>query len=195
MSGSVRYDSVAIGLHWLTAVAVLGLIVIGLVMGDLPNSSALKFSLFQWHKSVGITVLLLTVARLGWRLGHRPPAMPDGMPNWEKAAAHAGHFALYALLIGLPLLGWAAVSASPLNIPTVLYGVIPWPHLPVLSTLADKKPVAEALGDIHSTGAWIMMGLLVVHAGAALRHHLILRDDVLRRMVPRFAVQSPRVSP
>lgn len=194
MSSAVRYDGVAIALHWLTALAVLALIALGLIMTDLPNSSAMKFSLFQWHKSLGITVLALTLVRIAWRLGHRPPALPDAMPAWEKLAAQAGHVALYVLLVGLPLTGWAVVSASPLNIPTLLYGVIPWPHLPVLSTLADKKPVAEAFEGVHSAAAWILIVLLVVHVGAALRHHWALGDDVMRRMLPRPGSSARRVS-
>jgi cytochrome b561 len=189
---ALRYDSVAIALHWLTALAVVGMLAMGLIMTDLPRGSSLQFALFQLHKSVGVTILGLTVLRLGWRLAHRPPALPDEMPAWEKRAAHAGHLGLYALLLGMPLSGWAMVSASPRNIPTILYGVIPWPHLPVLSTLANKKPVADALEDLHSAAAWILIALLVVHVGAALRHHFLLNDDVLRRMLPRHSSSSSR---
>jgi len=194
MSSRNRYDGVAIALHWLTAFAIVGLLAVGLIMTDLPKRSALQFSLFQLHKSVGVTVLGLTLLRLAWRLTHRPPDLPDEMPGWEKLAAHAGHLGLYALMLGLPLSGWAMVSASPLNIPTVLYGVIPWPHLPILSTLVNKKPVAEALEDLHSAAAWTLIVLLVLHIGAALRHHFILKDDVLRRMSPRFSLFSRSVS-
>lgn len=194
-AGSLRYDGVAIVLHWLMALAIVGMIALGLIMTDLPRGSALQFSMFQLHKSVGVTILGLTVLRLAWRLAHRPPPLPEAMPAWEKLAAHAGHLGLYVLMFGLPLSGWAVVSASPLNIPTVLYGVVPWPHLPILSTLADKKPVAEALEDLHSAAAWILIALLVVHAGAALRHHFLLKDDVLRRMLPRFSSSSRSISP
>ncbi|PKU24247.1 cytochrome b [Telmatospirillum siberiense] len=195
MSGSFRYDGVAVFLHWLTAVAIIALLAMGLIMTDLPKGSALQFSMFQMHKSVGISVLVLTLLRLAWRLAHRPPALPDDMPAWEKAAAHAGHLVLYLLLLGLPFSGWALVSASPFNIPTVLFGVLAWPHLPILSTLADKKPVAEALEDLHSAAAWVLIALLVVHIGAALRHHFLLKDDVLRRMLPRFSPSSRSANP
>ncbi|MDR3440155.1 cytochrome b [Telmatospirillum sp.] len=187
MSSQLRYDGVAIALHWLTALFIVGLLAVGLIMTDLPKGSALQFSFFQLHKSMGITVLGLTILRLAWRLAHRPPDLPETMTSWEKTAAHAGHLGLYALLFGLPLSGWALVSASPRNIPTMLYGVVPWPHLPILSTLTDKKPVAEAIEDLHSAAAWILMALLVVHVGAALWHHFARKDDVLRRMLPRFS--------
>jgi cytochrome b561 len=192
MTSPLRYDGVAIALHWLTALAILGLICMGLIMTDLPRGSALQFTLFQLHKSVGVTVLGLTLLRLLWRLAHRPPPLPEEMPAWEKLAAHAGHIGLYLLLFGMPLSGWALVSASPLNIPTVLYGVIPWPHLPILSTLANKKPVAEVFEGLHSAAAWILIALVLVHAGAALRHHFLLKDDVLRRMSPRLSSSSRR---
>ena len=108
------------------------------------------------------------------------------------------HVLLYVLMIGMPLVGWALVSASPLNIPTVLFGVIPWPHLPIFSDLHDKAHVAPVLGMIHAYGAYVLIALLLLHAGAALRHHLVMRDEVLRRMIPglpRFGVpQSKRVS-
>ncbi|HLN25406.1 MAG TPA: cytochrome b [Patescibacteria group bacterium] len=183
---NARYDGVAILVHWLTAAAVLCLFVMGTTMTSLRPGSALQFQLYQMHKSVGITVLGLTVLRVLWRLGHRPPPLPQTMPLWERRAAQAGHLLLYVALIGLPLLGWATVSASPLNLPTLLYGVIPWPHLPILSTLPDKAPVAKALAALHDAGAWALLVLLAVHVGAAMRHHMVLHDAVLRRMLPRF---------
>ena len=188
MTATNRYDSVALVLHWLTAAAVLGLLVAGMTMTRLHPGSALQFSLYQLHKSVGITVLALTLVRIGWRLGHRPPPLPPAMPAWERRAAAAGHLGLYALLLGLPLSGWAAVSASPFNIPTVLYGLLPWPHLPGLATLAPSaKLAAEALlKQIHDAGAWTMLALLAAHVGAALRHHFQLRDGVMARMLPRW---------
>ena len=188
MTATRRYDAVAMILHWLTAAAVLGLLVAGMTMTRLQPGSALQFSLYQLHKSVGITVLALTLIRLGWRLAHRPPALPDSMPGWERLAAALGHLALYGLLVAMPLTGWAVVSVSPYNIPTVLYGLVPWPHLPGLATLphADKHSAEEVLKQLHDAGAWIMLALLAVHAGAAVRHLLWLRDGVMERMLPRW---------
>ncbi|KMO43454.1 cytochrome B561 [Methylobacterium variabile] len=179
-----RYTLVAIGLHWLIALGILALLGIGLAMtrGSLPPME--RFALYQWHKSVGLTVLVLMAIRLAWRLFHRPPPLPETMPKAERRAAGAAHLALYGLLVAMPLVGWAMVSASPYNIPTVLYGVIPWPHLPVLPELPNKAAVEGALKLAHSYGAWLLIALLLLHIGAALRHHLVLRDDTLWRMLP-----------
>jgi cytochrome b561 len=143
-----------------------------------------KFQLYQLHKSIGITMLFAAVLRVQWRLTHRPPPSPGTMPPLERKAADGAHIALYTFLFFLPLTGWALVSASPFNIPTVLYGVVPWPHLPVLSTLEDKVPVEHVLKLIHGKGAWLLIALAGVHAGAALRHHFILRDGIMQRMLP-----------
>lgn len=179
-----RYSGVAILLHWAMALGILCLIAIGLVMTQLAVTPIWQFKLYQLHKSIGITVLVLAVFRLLWRLGHTPPPLPATMPALERRAAEGMHRLLYVFLFGLPLTGWALVSVSPYNIPTVLYGWIPWPHLPVLSTLHDKVLADAVLSKIHAYGAWVLIALLAVHAGAALRHHLILRDHLLSRMLP-----------
>jgi cytochrome b561 len=181
-----RYTAVAILLHWLIALGVLALIVIGLAMTQWPGAigPAETFTLYQLHKSIGITVLLLGAVRLLWRLTHKPPALPGSMPVAEKAAARGVHWLLYAWGIGLPLTGWALVSSSPLNLPLVLYGVLPWPDLPVLPHLADKALVSHRFALLHIYGAWILIGILVLHTGAVVRHQLIKGDNILARMVP-----------
>jgi cytochrome b561 len=181
-----RYTAVAILLHWLIALGILALIVIGLLMTQWPGAIGPMetFKLYQLHKSIGITVLLLAVMRILWRFTHKPPALPTEMPAVEKGAAHGLHWLLYVLMLGLPLTGWAVVSSSPFNLPTVLYSLIPWPDLPVLPHLANKAAVSHALGWLHAYGAWILIGLLVVHFAAVFRHHIIKRDGILLRMMP-----------
>jgi cytochrome b561 len=179
-----RYGAVAIGLHWLIALGILALIAIGLTMTHAGLGPMAKFRLYQLHKSIGITVLFAAVLRVLWRMTHRPPPLPETMQVLERKAAEGAHLAFYAFLLLLPLTGWALVSASPYNIPTVLYGTVPWPHLPVLRTLEDKAPVEHVLKIVHGKGAWLLIALVLVHAGAALRHHFILRDGILRRMLP-----------
>jgi cytochrome b561 len=183
--GSAHYNAVAKTLHWLIALGIIGMLALGWIMGSVPNGP-LKFSLFQWHKSIGITILLLSLIRLGWRLIHTAPPLPADMPRWEVIAAKTTHVLFYILIIVMPLTGWIIVSASPLGLPTILYGVIPWPHLPILPTLENKKQIGHFFGDVHGFLAYIIAGLLVLHIGAAWKHHLINRDDVLLRMAPRF---------
>ena len=183
--GRSTYSSVAIGFHWLIAVLMLTNIGLAWYFGSLKYPADVPP--IQLHKSIGITVLFAMVLRVLWRLIHRPPPLPDAMPPLERTAAEGAHAALYAFLFVLPLTGWALVSASPFNIPTVLYGVIPWPHLPVLSTLEDKAPVEHVLKLVHGYAAWLLIALVLVHAGAALRHHFILRDGILRRMLPAIS--------
>lgn len=185
-----RYTSVAIGFHWLIAILVLALLAIGLAMTQLDLAPMRRFQLYQWHKSIGVTVLLLSLLRLGWRFFHRPPPLPEAMPRLERRGAHAVHWLLYGLLVGMPLVGWALVSASPFNIPTVLFGTVPWPHLPVLPSLANKGAVETVLKLVHASGAWLLIGLFLLHAGAALRHHWMRRDDTLWRMLPVVARPS-----
>lgn len=183
-SAARRYTGVAIAFHWLIAIALAGLIAIGLAMTHADLAPLRRFQLYQWHKSVGITVLVLSVARLAWRLGHAPPPLAETMSRIERRAASATHGILYALLLGLPLAGWAVVSASPFDIPTLLYGTVPWPHLPILSDLADKAAAEASLKRVHAYGAYLMIALLLLHVAAALRHHLLLRDDTVWRMLP-----------
>jgi len=178
------YGAVAKGLHWLIALAIVTMLVIGFTMTRMPNGSE-KFALFQWHKSIGITILLLSLLRLLWRLVHPVPPLPPAMPRWEKIAARASHAFFYVLMIGMPLTGWAIVSASPLNLPTMLYGIVRWPNLPVLPDLENKKEIGHMIGGFHNTGAYVLAGLLALHVAAALKHHFMDKDDVLARMMPK----------
>ncbi len=158
--------------------------VIGLKFDGLKGLAL--FNLMQWHKSFGVTVLALSLARLVWRFVHAPPPYPAHMPGWEKAAASLVHWGFYALMIGLPITGWIIVSASPTNIPTLLYKTIPWPHIGLVHGLpmAVRQRLEDQTGKIHEILAWGAAALLVLHLGAALRHQLFSRDEVLWRMAP-----------
>ena len=182
---SPRYTAVAVFLHWIMALGIIALAVIGLTMTLVKLKPFDLFKLYQLHKSIGITILLAAFLRLAWRLAHHPPSLPAAMSPLERKAAETSHFLLYGLLFVLPFTGWAVVSAAPLNIPTVLYGLVPWPHLPILSTLHNKAPVEHVLARTHDYLAFALIALVTLHAAAALRHHLWLRDDVLTRMLPR----------
>lgn len=185
-----RYSGIAIALHWLIAACFVGLLSVGFFMSRLGDDAlSLKFTLYQWHKSFGITLLLLTVARIGWRL--ISPAPAPLASGWHKQAASAGHILLYSLTLFIPLAGWAMVSVSPWNIPTVLYGTIPWPHLPYLPEVADKQGAEAVLKLAHKTLAYLGAGLAVLHMFAALRHHFLLKDRTLMRMIPRLKGPRP----
>jgi len=163
------------------AVLILSLIAVGFLMTQdwLPH----RFTVFQWHKSFGITVLLLSVLRLIWRLTHKPPALPAGMKTWEIWAAKLTHIGFYVLMIGVPLLGWAMVSASPLPIENKLFFLIPLPDMPGITA---SKDATERLKDFHEIGAKLILLLFILHVGAALKHHFIAKDGILARMIPNM---------
>ena len=178
-----RYTTVAIVLHWLIAAAILFQIILGWRMGDEPKGPA-TYAIFQLHKSIGITILLLSLGRLAWRLTHRPPPHPPTQARWETLASKIVHVAFYVIMIGLPLTGWIIVSASRLTIPTVLYGVIPWPHLPFLPELAaGPKHIWREIGENgHGLLVKLTYGLLALHLGAVAKHQLLDRDEVFGHM-------------
>jgi cytochrome b561/polyisoprenoid-binding protein YceI len=180
-----RYTPVAVLLHWFMAAAVFFQLALGWRMEDLPKGPAV-FALFQLHKSIGFILLALVVLRLAWRLAHRPPALPEAMPVWEKKAAGLAHVALYALLFGLPLTGWVLVSTSRISIPTLLFGVLPWPHLPWLAELSPTARAVwhDAAAGAHGLLAVLMLAMLVMHVGAVLKHQLLVKDTVLGHMAP-----------
>jgi len=178
---STRYSKVAIILHWVIATLILSLIAVGFLMTQswMPQ----RFTIFQWHKSFGILVLLLSVFRLIWRLRYKPPALPTGMKSWEVWAAKITHIGFYVLMIGVPLLGWAMVSASTLPIENKLFFLIPLPDMPGVSA---SKGATERLKDLHEIGAKLILLLFVLHVGAALKHHFVKKDGILARMIPRL---------
>ena len=189
---SVRYSAAAIALHWAIAALIVANFVIGLRFDHVKGLAL--FNLMQWHKSFGVTVLALSLARLAWRLVRRPPPYPAHMPAWEKAAASAVHWGFYLLMIGLPITGWIIVSASPTNIPTLLYKTVPWPHIGLVHDLpmALRKQLEAKVGETHALLAWGSAALLALHVGAALRHQLSSRDEVLWRMAPIALLKARR---
>lgn len=179
-----RYTSIAVALHWLIALLIIGQIIGGLYMHNLPNSAPYKFTLYQLHKSFGVSILLLTLFRLGWRIAHKPPPLPVAMPQWQKVAARAAHWLFYILLIVTPLSGWAVVSASPLNVPTLWFGLIEIPHLPIFAGAEDPRALEKTFIDRHEFLAYSILFLLALHVAAAAKHGFINRDGVLRSMTP-----------
>jgi len=176
-----RYTVTAISLHWLMAFMILCAFALGLYMADLRLSPT-KLKLFSWHKWLGVTIFLIAVARLLWRVTHQAPGLPDNTARWQRAAAAATHWLIYALLFAIPISGWLMSSASGFQV--VYFGVLPLPDL-----LQKDKTLAAQLQLVHETLNYTLMALLVVHVGAAIKHHLLDRDEVLHRMLP--LIKSP----
>ncbi len=186
---SDRYSAVAIALHWIIALAIIGLMAVGIWMTGAikeKETQATAFEVYQLHKSFGLTVLVLSIVRLIWRFTHKAPAMPSGMAVWERFAAHSAHILFYGLMISLPLTGWLMVSASPWGLPTIYFSWFEVPHLHVLSSLdmAGKQEWEGVFKDMHELIAYGGIALLLLHVGAALKHHFIAKDNTLVRMVP-----------
>lgn len=171
-----HWGSLSIALHWITVLLVAGLVLVGFFMQELPNTP-MKREVYALHKSLGLTVLGLTLLRLGWRLLQPTPTLPAGLPAWQQWAAKLSHFGLYALLLLIPASGWVYNWAS--NFSTPWFG---W-------TLLDKAGAVDAALKanaklVHEWGVYALLVLLLVHAGAAFWHHYRLKDRVLARMAP-----------
>ena len=178
-----RYSTVSIVLHWTLVVLIFANATFGGWMEDAAPADKLGY--YGLHKSVGITILLLSLVRLGWRIAHPWPLFPDDMARWERILARATHILFYGLLIGAPLLGWAAASAG--SAPEVpLFGAIPAPNLPV----PEGEDLAESLGGLHKAMVKAIYAVLALHILGALKHHFLDRDEVLHRMLP--LLRNPR---
>ncbi|ASR43105.1 cytochrome B [Xanthomonas citri pv. mangiferaeindicae] len=156
------------------AVLILAMLFIGVTM---VASMTLRPSLLALHRPIGASLLVLAVVRLAHRLMRRTPALPSDLPRWQRAAAHASHVALYALMLAMPLIGWAMVSAA--GNPVVLWGDVRLP------AIAPHDPALYSV--LRAAHAWLARALLAVialHLAAALRHAWVRRDGVFRSMAP-----------
>lgn len=173
-----RWGSVSQTLHWLIAVLILLLGIVGLTMGDLPKTPK-YFWVYTAHKSLGITVLALAALRLGWRLYAGSPKPVPGTPSWQERIAAATHGLLYLLIFALPLSGWLYDSASGLR-PFRWFGLFNMPKL-----VAPDVQLRALSHFAHEWGFWLLIAVVLAHAGAALYHHLFQHDDTLARMLPQ----------
>jgi cytochrome b561 len=181
-----RYGSVAMTLHWLIAAAIILNLGLGLYMANiLSDQDPTRFAIIQFHKSLGLTVLTLSVLRLVWRIVNPVPPLPDSMGPGLKALARGTHYLLYFLIIAIPLSGWALVSASPLGLPTNYFGLFHWPSIPFLADLtrAQKAPLHHEFFAVHLYLAITALVLVPLHICGAL-YHQFRGEDVLRRMAP-----------
>ena len=174
-----RYGAVAQALHWVVALGFVVQFALAWYMEDLPNTP-FKIEMYNLHKSLGVTLLVLAALRLAWRRANPVPPLPPGRPRWEEWASQASHIGLYGLLFLQPLTGLAMALYSPY--PSYIWGIkLPRP--------GAVEAVETAAHTAHFYLKWVILALVAVHVAAALRHHFILRDSVLRRMLPGF----PRV--
>ncbi|MDO9387729.1 MAG: cytochrome b [Thiobacillus sp.] len=174
MSAVMRYSAPAIVLHWLVALLIFVGFPLGVYMVELPLSPD-KLKLYSYHKWIGVTVLMLVAVRLGWRLTHMPPPLPDGIAAWQRRASAITHGLLYGLMIAIPLSGWLMSSAKGFQ--TVWLGVLPLPDL------VDKdKALGDLLAGVHQALNFTLLALVILHVAAALKHHFIERRPFLQRM-------------
>lgn len=172
---AIRYTTGAILLHWAIALLIILQIAGGLMMtGVLPEDSALRFDIFQLHKSLGVSVLILTMARIAWRLFNPPPPEPASVSKLEGWVSGAVHLAFYGLMLAIPLTGWILISVSTINVDTVLFfsPYLPWPHLPGFADLGTgaKAALEDAAAETHELLAYAIAGLLLLHVAGALKH-------------------------
>lgn len=171
-----RYGRVAIGFHWAIALLILmnwPLGYFGEAIEEMVGSS-----LVGVHKSIGLTILALSVLRLAWRVWNPPPPLPASLTRSRMVAARLNHALFYLLIILVPLTGWLRTSAS--HYPLTWFGLIDVPKFPISPQSAEAAVAAQS----HELLAWAMLLLLLVHVGAAMHHHFRLRDAVLLRMMP-----------
>jgi len=171
-----RWGVVAQLLHWLIVVLIITQFTLATLFDDLPPS-ARKLALLARHKSVGITILMLAVLRLLWRWTNPTPTLPDTLKPWERSLARLTHALLYALLFAVPLAGWMMSSAR--GFPVSWFGFFTLPDL-----VPKNKALYEVLLTTHGILAWTLGVVAIIHMLAALKHHFVLKDDVLRRMLP-----------
>jgi cytochrome b561 len=162
--------------HWTIVALLIVQVTLAFMFDDLPNGMR-KLTLLARHKSVGITILMLVILRLIWRQLNQNPDLPGNLKPYERVLAHSTHVGLYVLLFAMPLSGWMMSSAR--GFPVSWFGFIQLPDL-----VPKSKPLYDFFGATHETLAWVLGIAVALHVAAALKHHFIHKDDVLRRMLP-----------
>lgn len=180
-NSSERWGLIQQTLHWLVVALVVAQLLVGMTLAGTPVDDPLWQSLFPVHGTIGLSILIVMVARLVWRVANPVPTLPDSLKPWQKKLAHANHWLLYLMLIGLPLGGYGMVN---------LYGQpVPFFGWELPQILPENQELAAQVKTLHSLGAAIIVTLAALHIAAALRHGYVLRDGVLQRMAP-FMKQS-----
>lgn len=169
---TTRYTATAIVLHWLMALLIFVVFPLGLYMTGLTLSPT-KLQLYSYHKWLGVTLLVLALLRILWRVAHRPPQLD--LPVWQKRLSDAVHMLLYALLIAIPMSGWLMSSAKGFQ--TVWLGIVPLPDL-----IEKDKELGHLLAEIHANWSYLLLVVVALHIAAALKHRYIDRDEIMGRM-------------
>lgn len=172
-NSETHFGFIAIFLHWLMAILIIGLLTVGLYMTSLPIG-LLKLKLYGWHKALGILVLTLIFLRIIWRLTNVTPIL--SLPWLERIAARLAHLALYVLMLAMPLSGWFMSSAA--DLPPSFFGLFTLPSL-----VAPNDELRQLFGLIHEWLGYGLITIIIIHTLAALKHHFIDKDDILRRMI------------
>ena len=169
-----HYGSLSRGFHWIIIVGIIGLLICGAILNFLPHAQ-LRSNIGDLHKLFGIGMLAIAVLFTLWSLANPKPLYPHNMPLYERALAHTVRYALYALLMVMPLSGWIKATAKN-HLPQIgsITLACPWvPHDLMLANLAKR---------VHYWSAWLLFGLIVLHTAGALKHHFINKNDILMRM-------------
>ena len=172
-----RYSTISLLFHWGIAIAVLTQVLL-IAAADANDGQSAAREFVGTHKALGLTILVLTLARIGWRFANRAIPLPPGIPGWQRILARTTHVGFYVLLLGLPLGGWAASSAAGRDI--AFFGLFNWPLLP----LPLDRDLAGQFMDAHRAAVKLLYALLALHVLGALKHHFLDRDNVLHRMIP-----------
>ncbi|HEY0901627.1 MAG TPA: cytochrome b [Micavibrio sp.] len=171
-----RYGAIAQGFHWVVAVLVLGMLGLGLYM-DAQEPTPAVFKLYALHKSIGVSVLILAVLRLCWKLSQKGPLSLPTHAAWERVLAKVTHFFLYFSMMAMPLSGWVMSSAK--NFPVSVFDLFTLPAL-----VGPDPELARMAVQFHCVVAWLLIAAIALHVAGALKHHIIDRDGTLRRMIP-----------
>jgi len=172
-----KYTRTAVLLHWLIAILIVAAFILGLVMTDIPGITPKKLKFYSWHKWMGMTVLALAAIRLLWRLKNPVPTYPPTMPAWQVRAAGVLHGVLYVMMFAVPITGYLYTTAA--GVPVVYLGLVEIPSL--FAAMPEQK---ELFKEIHETMNWVLFALVIAHVAAALKHAVIDKDGVMRRMLP-----------
>jgi cytochrome b561 len=156
------------------AIIIIGLVSLGLYMTRIPVSIE-KLRYYGWHKEFGILILMLVMLRIVWRIGNITPLLPAGTPLWEKLAAHAVHWAFYGFMFALPITGWIFSSAA--GFPPSFFGLFTLPNL-----VAQNHDLQHLFAEIHKWLGYALIATFLAHVGAALKHHFINKDKILKRI-------------